>query len=221
MGDDRFADVDRYIDALFAPSDEALDAALKSAADGGLPEIQVSPGQGKLLYLFARIVGARRILEIGTLGGYSAIWLARALPADGRLVSLELDPHHADVARANLARAGLSERAEVRVGPALETLGVLAGENTAPFDLVFIDADKTAYPDYLDASLPLIRKGGLLLADNVVREGRILDQNANEAARAVDVFNKKLAAEPRVEALILQQVGIRGHDGLAVARVRD
>jgi predicted O-methyltransferase YrrM len=216
-----FEAIDRYIDTLFAPADPALDAALRASAEAGLPAIQVSPGQGKLLYLLARLCGVRRILEIGTLGGYSAIWLGRALPADGRLVSLERDPAHAELARANLARAGLGDRVEVVVGPALETLPALAQGGAAPFDMVFIDADKGGYPAYLDWALRLTGPGALIAADNVVRGGAVLDPDGDDAAaRGARAFNAALAAEPRLEAIILQQVGTKGHDGLALARVR-
>jgi predicted O-methyltransferase YrrM len=213
--------VDRYIDGLFVPADAALDAALQSTARAGLPAIQISPGQGKFLYLLARLCGARRILELGTLGGYSTIWLGRSLGAEGRVVTLECNPQHAEVARANLARAGLADRAEVIVGPALETLPQIAARGDGPFDMVFIDADKDNYPEYLQWALRLTRPGGLILADNVVRGGGVLDGDSRDAAtRAVRAFNAALAGDPRVEAIVLQQVGVKGHDGLALAVVR-
>jgi predicted O-methyltransferase YrrM len=219
---DLFVAVDHYIDGLFVPPDPVLEAALAAAVEAGLPTIQVSPAQGKLLYLLARLSGARRILELGTLGGYSTIWLGRALPADGRLISLELDPRHAEVARANLARAGLADRVEVRVGPALESLAQLAERDEGPFDLIFIDADKANYPAYLEWALRLARPGCLLLADNVVRRGRVLAPDADDAlAQGVRAFNAALAADPRVEAVVLQQVGVKGHDGLALALVKE
>jgi predicted O-methyltransferase YrrM len=212
-----FEAVDHYIDDLCVPADPILDAALKAGVDAGLPQIQISPGQGKLLYLLAKLTGARRILEIGALAGYSAIWLARALPADGFLVSLEVDAKHATLAQANLDRAGFSGRAKVVVGPALDSLAWL----TPPFDVVFIDADKENYPLYLDWALRLARPGGLILADNVIRRGTVMDQiHGDAAAKAVHRFNAALAADPRVETIILQQIGVRGHDGLALARVR-
>ncbi len=221
MDRDLFVAVDQYIDQLFVPEDAALEAARKSAVDAGLPEIQVSRGQGKLLYLLARLCGARRILELGTLGGYSAIWLGRALPPDGRMISLELDPHHADVARASIARAGLDDRVEVLVGRALDSLKQLKERGVEPFDMVFIDADKVSYPAYLERTLPLIRPGGLLAADNVVRAGKVLDPDSDdESVRGAATFNAALAAEPRVEAIVLQQVGAKGHDGLAIAVVK-
>lgn len=216
-----FASIDAYIDGLFVPEDAVLEGALSAAAAAGLPEIQVSAGQGKLLSLLAKLRGARRILELGTLAGYSAIWLARALPADGRLVTLEFSPEHAAVARANLERAGLSGRCEVIVGPALETLPQLAARGEEPFDMVFIDADKGNYSAYLDWALRLTRPGSLIIADNVVRGGAVLDPAADDAsAVGARDFNAALAAEPRVEAIVVQQVGAKGHDGMAVALVR-
>ncbi len=220
MTDPLWTAVDDYIGGLFLTPDAALEAALADSAAAGLPEIAVSPAQGKLLTLLARAIGARRILEIGTLGGYSAICLARALPADGRLVTLELSPLHADVARANLARAGLAERVEVRVGPAVVSLAHLAAEGTEPFDLVFIDADKPSYVAYLQGSLPLARPGTLIIADNVVRQGRVLDAASDDAhAQGARRFNEQLAADPRLSAVVLQTVGSKGHDGLAIALV--
>ena len=220
MTDPLWTAVDDYIGGLCLTPDAALEAALADSAAAGLPEIAVSPAQGKLLTLLARAIGARRILEIGTLGGYSAICLARALPADGRLVTLELSPLHADVARANLARAGLAERVEVRVGPAVVSLAHLAAEGTEPFDLVFIDADKPSYVAYLQGSLPLARPGTLIIADNVVRQGRVLDAASDDAhAQGARRFNEQLAADPRLSAVVLQTVGSKGHDGLAIALV--
>jgi len=222
MDQETFVAIDRYIDQLFVPEDPVLDAALKSAADAGLPEIHVSRGQGKLLYLLARLCRARRILELGTLGGYSTIWLGRALPPDGRLISLELDPEHAAVARSSISRAGLTERVEVLVGPALDTLPQLNGRGDAPFDMVFIDADKENYPAYFDWTMRLTRPGSLIVADNVVRGGAVLDPSCeDESVRGAAAFNAQLAAEPRTEGIVLQQVGIKGHDGLAIAIVKE
>jgi predicted O-methyltransferase YrrM len=215
------ADVDRYIDDLFVPEDAALASTLASIEASGLPAIQVSAGQGKFLYLLARLVGARRILELGTLAGYSTIWLARALPADGRLLTLEFSAQHAAVARENLERAGFSDRVEVIVGPALQTLAALVARHEPAFDLVFIDADKINYRAYLDWALSLTRSGSLIIADNVVRGGAVLaPPPEDEMAVAARDFNLALAAEPRVEAIVLQQVGRKGHDGMALARVR-
>lgn len=210
--------VDRYIDALFVGDDPVLEAVLRSTVEAGMPDIQVSPSQGKFLHILARAIGARRILEIGTLAGYSAIWLARALPEDGRLVTLEFDPRHAEVARANLARGGLAGRVEVVTGPALETLPQLEAQGQGSFDLVFIDADKPNYPGYLRWALRLARPGGLIVADNVVRAGEVLAP-PDEFAEGAATFNTALAAEPRVEATLLQLVGAKGHDGLAIALV--
>ena len=221
MDDERFAAVDRYVEDLFIGEDAALDAALADSQAAGLPGIQVSPVQGRVLHLLAVLTGARRILEIGTLGGYSTIWLARALRADGRLITLECEPRHAEVARANLARAGLAERVEVRVGPALETLPLLAAEGAGPFDLAFIDADKGAYVEYLEWALRLTRAGSLIVADNVVRRGVIPVAGEDETrARAVQRFNAALAVDPRLTATILPLAGRKGFDGMALAVVR-
>jgi predicted O-methyltransferase YrrM len=215
-----FTILDRYIDDLFAPEDEALKAARREARKADLPEIQVSPGQGKFIYLLAKIVGARRILELGTLGGYSAIWLARALPEDGLLVTLELENKYAQVATSNLARAGLKNRVEIIVGPALETLPKVV-DRKAPFDLVFLDADKVNYPNYFPLIMQTVRRGTLILADNVIRKGTVLNPNHDDpSAGAARAFNAMIAADPRLEAVVLQQVGIKGHDGLAIARVK-
>lgn len=213
--------VDRYIEALFVAADPVMEEAMRAADEAGLPRIEVSAAAGKLLYLLARISGARSILEVGTLAGYSAIWMGRALPGDGRLVTLELDPAHAAVARENIARAGLADRVEVIVGPAVQTLPWLEGQGEGPFDMAFLDADKAGYPVYLDHILRLVRPGGLILADNVVRAGAVLDpDSAGEGAIGADIFNRKLAADPRVEATVIQQVGVKGHDGLAIARIK-
>jgi caffeoyl-CoA O-methyltransferase len=210
-------EIDGYIESLFGEQDEALRAALEESRRAGLPEIQVSANQGKLLHILAAASGARRVLEIGTLGGYSTIWLARALPRDGVLISLELREHHAGVARRNIERAGLSGRVEVRVGDARERLAELAGQGGV-FDLIFIDADKTGYPEYLEWSLRLSRPGTLILADNVIRGGAVLDAE-DEVSRAVRRFNRVLAEDPRLSAVILPILRERV-DGLAIARVR-
>lgn len=221
MNEMLFTAVDHYIDALFAPSDEPLEAALRASADAGLPTIHITPNQGKLLHVLALLCNARMILEIGTLGGYSAIWLARALPPGGRLISLEFNPAHAEVARANLARAGLANRVEVRVGRALDLLPQIEAEQADPFDLVFIDADKEPYTEYFQWALRLARPGALILADNVIRHGAVLDAAGDNATLAgVQRFNAALAAEPRVAATIMQQVGAKGYDGMAIAVVR-
>jgi len=218
---DLFVRLDGYIDGLFAPEDPVLTQALADAKVGGLPEIQVSAGQGKFLYLLAKLVGARRILEVGTLGGYSAIWLARSLPTGGRLVTLELERRHAEVAARNLERAGLADRTEIIVGPALETLPELAERTREPFDLVFLDADKVNYPNYFRQIMRMVRSGSLVLADNVIRAGRVLDPKPGDpSAAAARDFNAMLATDDRLEAVVLQQVGIKGHDGIAIARVK-
>jgi predicted O-methyltransferase YrrM len=221
MDDDLLTQVDRYINALFAVDDANLAATLAQSRAAGLPDIQISAGQGKFLYLLAKIAGARRILELGTLGGYSTIWLARALPPDGHLVTLEYEPRHAEVAEANLARAGVAHKVEVVVGPALETLPGVIERAGAPFDLVFLDADKVNYSNYLRLVMGAVRSGSVILADNVVRRGAVVEPApADESAGAARDFNALLAADDRLEAVILQQVGVKGHDGLAIARVR-
>ena len=218
---DLFVTLDGYIDGLFAPEDPVLTAAVADAEAAGLPPIQVSAGQGKFLYLLAKLVGARRILEVGTLGGYSAIWLARALPADGRMVTLELEQRHADVASGNLKRAGLADKVEIIVGSALDSLPALADRGAAPFDLVFLDADKVNYPAYFAQIMRMVRPGALLLADNVIRAGTVLSPRPEDpSAGAARAFNAMLAADERLESVVLQQVGVKGHDGIAVARVR-
>jgi len=220
MSQDRWTAVDSYISDLLVRPDEALEAALEGSEAAGLPAIQVAANQGKLLHLLARLQGARSILEVGTLGGYSTIWLARALPPGGRLITLELEPRHAEVARANIARAGLAERVEVRVGPASESLPRLTQEGVEPFDLVFIDADKEGYPDYLGWALRLTRPGSLIVADNVVRGGALIDPDSSDPrVQAVRRFIELVAAEPRLDATVIQTVGSKGYDGLAFAVV--
>lgn len=222
MNQDHWKAVDDYIGGLFLPDDPVLAATLAASAAAGLPEIAVSPVYGKLLTLLARSHGARTILEIGTLGGYSTICLARALPPDGRLLTLEFNPLHADVARANIARAGLDSKVEVIVGRAVDSLVALADGGSGPFDLIFIDADKPSYPDYLAWSLRLARPGTLIIADNVVREGRVKDASSDDAnVQGARRFNALLAAEPRVDAIILQTVSGKGYDGLAIALVNE
>jgi predicted O-methyltransferase YrrM len=213
--------VDEYVSELLAPDDEALEQAVAGAVEAGLPAIQVSPPQGKLLALLARSIGARTALEFGTLGGYSTIWLGRALPGDGRLITLESDPAYAEVARANIERAGLAGLVEIRVGPALETLPGLEEEGIGPFDLVFIDADKANTPAYFAWSVERTRPGGLIVADNVIRGGALVDQgDTDPAIVAQRRFHEMLAAEPRVEATTIQTVGGKGYDGFAIALVK-
>jgi predicted O-methyltransferase YrrM len=222
MTQELWTEVDGYINGLFAPPDPALEGALRTAAEAGLPPIQVTPNQGKLLAILARAVNARAILEIGTLGGYSTIWLARALQTGGRLITLEANPLHAEVARANLARAGLERVVDVRVGSALDTLPLLAAEGAGPFDLVFIDADKPNTAAYFAWAVRLARRGALIITDNVIRKGAVADPNsADPNVQGVQRFNAALAAEPGVTATILQTVGSKGYDGLAIALVKE
>ncbi len=212
--------VDRYITDTLTPADPALQAALQSSAAAGLPEIQVAPNQGKLLHMLARLQDARRILEIGTLGGYSTIWLARALPHEGRLITLEVDPKHAEVARANIARAGLGDRVEIRIGAALQILPALAAEAKGPFDLIFIDADKANIPEYFTWSLKMSRPGTVIVVDNVVRGGSVIEPKSEDTSvQGVRKLFDMLAREPRVTATALQTLGSKGYDGLAIALV--
>ncbi|MFJ9564891.1 O-methyltransferase [Streptomyces fuscichromogenes] len=221
-GSQLWDDVDFYFTSHLSPDDEALQAALRESEANELPHVNVTAGQGKLLQLLAQIQDARNILEIGTLGGYSTIWLARALPADGRLISLEYNARHAEIAVRNIARAGLEKIVEVRVGPALESLPKLADENPAPFDLVFIDADKANNPHYVEWALRLTRTGSLIVVDNVVRGGRVVDATSGEP----DVVGTRAAIEligahPRLSGTAIQTVGSKGYDGFALARVLD
>jgi predicted O-methyltransferase YrrM len=212
--------VDSYFGDLLIARDEKLDAALAANQKAGLPAIDVSRLQGKFLELLVRISGARRILEIGTLGGYSTIWLARGLPEGGRIVTLEFDPHHAEVACANLEHAGVLDRVDLRVGRAIDTLPKLENTADSPFDLIFIDADKESYPEYLDWALRLSRVGTVIVADNVVREGKVVEADCDdERVQGVRRFTERLAAEPRLSATVLQNVGTKGYDGLALAVV--
>jgi predicted O-methyltransferase YrrM len=220
MTQDVWTAVDKYITDLLVPPDPALEAALQAANAAGLPPIQVSPAQGKMLHLLARACGARQVLEIGTLGGYSTIWLARALPAGGRVVTLEADPKHAEVALANFSRAGLAGVIELRLGPALETLPKLAAEGRGPFDLIFIDANKSQMPEYFDWALKLARAGTVIIADNVIRDGGVLDASSSDVdIQGVRRFNERLAAEKRVSATEIQTVGSKGYDGFGLAVV--
>jgi predicted O-methyltransferase YrrM len=222
---ERWSAVDHYIVDHLIGEDPVLDAALEDSAAAGLPSIAVTPAQGKLLELLARVQGASTILELGTLGGYSTIWLARALPAGGRLITLEASPQYAEVARANIARAGFGAIVELRIGAALETLPELAAEGAGPFDMIFIDADKGNYPGYFEWSLKLSRPGTLIIGDNVVRDGAILDPDAedpsggNATIKGVRRFYEMLAAEQRLSATAIQTVGDKGYDGFALAVV--
>ena len=221
MSEELWVTVDEYFrEKLIAP-DAVLDAAREANKAGGLPEIDVSATQGKMLHLMARMCGARRILELGTLGGYSTIWLARALPEGGRLVTLEFEPKHAAVARENIARAGFAEIVEVRVGAAAESLAAMIAAGEAAFDLIFIDADKDNYAVYLEGALKLSRLGTVIVADNVVRDGAVIDPE-DEDPRVVGVrsFFDRMAAEARLDATAIQTVGSKGYDGFALALVR-
>ncbi|MFE7772572.1 O-methyltransferase [Streptomyces sp. NPDC057445] len=222
MTEDQWNAVDAYFTDHLAPADDALTAALAASDAAGLPQIAVAPNQGKLLHLLALAQGARKILEIGTLGAYSTIWLGRALPADGRLISLEFSPAHADVARANLARAGLDKTVEVRTGAALESLARLEAEGAGPFDLFFIDADKVNNPDYVEWAVKLSRPGSLVIVDNVVREGAVADAESEDAAvRATRRLIELVGQHRRLSATAVQTVGARGYDGFLLARVQD
>ncbi len=214
--------VDRYIVDHFLPADSALEQAQATSAKAALPDIAVSPNHGKLLYLLAKILGAKRILEIGTLGGYSTIWLARALAPGGSLITLEFDPKHADVARANIGQAGLGRVVQVRVGAALEVLPLLEAEGRGPFDLIFIDADKINTVPYFTWALKLSRPGSLIIVDNVVRDGAVADAASTDASvQGMQRFYEAVKAEPRVDATAIQTVGIKGYDGMAILRVKD
>jgi predicted O-methyltransferase YrrM len=220
MPSEQWSAVDRYIGEALLQGDPTFDFALRNSDAAGLPAIQVSATQGKFLQLLAQAMGARRILEVGTLGGYSTLWLARALPPDGSLVTLEYDPKHAEVARRNIAFAGLSPAVEVRVGDAKETLPRLEAEGAAPFDLIFIDADKGGYPEYFKWAMRLSRPGSLIIADNVVRNGAVADAASTDASvLGVRRMNELVAAEKRVSATALQTVGSKGYDGFMIARV--
>lgn len=222
MNQETWTAVDRYITDLLEPADSVLDAALAASTAADLPPMNVSPNQGKLLHVLARIQRARTVLEIGTLGGYSTIWLARALPAGGRLITLEFDPKHADVARANIARAGLAGVVELRVGRALDTLPQLAAEGRGPFDLIFIDADKPSTADYFAWALKLSRPGSLIVVDNVVRKGTVIDAASDDPrVQGMRRFFDALAAEKRISATVIQTVGSKGHDGFALAFVAE
>lgn len=220
MSNELWTAVDAYIAKNLILSDPALEEALKANTEAGLPAIDVSPTQGKFLHLIAKIKGARRILEVGTLGGYSTIWLARALPEDGKLITLELKPEHAEIAAKNIARAGLTSRVEQRIGPALESLAQLHAENTEPFDLIFIDADKPNNPHYLDWAIRLSHPGTIIITDNVIREGIILNaDDPDPTVQGTRRFFEKLGSNPQLEATALQTVGSKKHDGFAIAIV--
>jgi caffeoyl-CoA O-methyltransferase len=220
MDQKKFEAVDKYISDLFIPPDESLAAAEQSHRLENIPQINVSPNLGKLLYLFARLSKAKKILEVGTLAGYSTIWMAKALPEGGRLISLEIDAKHAEIARKNIDRAGLSSKVEIREGKAIDLLPKLVDEKAGPFDMIFIDADKPPYTEYFELSLKLSRSGTLIIADNVIRDGKVLDQNQEDPmVKGAQRFNKALAANRNVSATILQTIGLKEYDGMAIAIV--
>ena len=216
-----FESVDEYISGLFGDEDEALRKTVQSIKDEKIPQISVSANQGKFLQVLATLCNAKKILEIGTLGGYSTIWMARALPKDGKLISLELDPHHAEVAKRNISFAGLSDIVEIRLGKAIDTLPQLIKEGAGPFDMIFIDADKPPYKEYFDLSLKLSRPGTLIIADNVIRDGKVLlEKSPDEMVAGAKRFNAALASDTAVTATIIQTVGAKEHDGMAIAVVK-
>jgi caffeoyl-CoA O-methyltransferase len=215
-----FGKVDTYISDLVGHEDEVLKATVKSIEDSGIPQISVSANQGKFLQVMARVCGAKKILEIGTLAGYSTIWMARALPQNGKLITLEFDPKHAAVAKKNIHHAGLDSKVEIRVGKAIELLPILVSEKAGPFDMIFIDADKPPYAAYFEWALKLSRSGTLIIADNVIREGKVMETNhQDEMVTGAKRFNDALAANHSVTATIIQTVGAKDHDGMAIAVV--
>jgi len=219
MTQDRWTAVDRYITDALVPNDPILEAALRAQADAGLPPINVAPNQGKLLHLLARMAGARNILEVGTLAGYSTIWLARALPEDGRIVTLEFDPKHAEVARTNLERAGMLGRVDIRLGRAIDTLPRLESEGLGPFDFVFIDADKPSTPQYFEWAMKLTGPGSVIIVDNVIRNGTVVDPGGDANVEGVRRFQEMLSRDGRVTSTAIQTVGVKGYDGFAIALV--
>jgi caffeoyl-CoA O-methyltransferase len=220
MGKKLFKSVDQYIGKLLGEEDDALKGAIKSMKKADIPAISVSANQGKFLQVLARLCNAKKILEVGTLGGYSTIWLGRALPPDGHLITLELEQKHADVARQNIVKAGLDKLVEIRVGKAIELLPALEAEGAGPFDMIFIDADKPPYPEYFEWALKLSRPGTLIIADNVIREGKVLDKNTDDdKVQGVQRLNKMLSGNGKVTATIVQMVGVKEHDGMAIAIV--
>lgn len=222
MNQEQWTAMDEFLTSQLLPQDTALDAALATSTQAGLPAINVAPNQGKLLNLLAKLRGARRILEVGTLGGYSTIWLARALPAEGRLISLEVDAAHAQVARANVERAGLSKTVSIVLGPAAQTLDQFVADSAEPFDMIFLDADKRSYPEYLRLSLQLSRPGTLIVADNVIRRGQIADHASTDPdVVGLHAFFRQLATNPRLDSTAVQTVGVKGWDGFSMTIVSE
>jgi predicted O-methyltransferase YrrM len=221
MSHDQWTAIDQYLTDRLIDEDGALDSALTASEEAGLPHINVAPNQGKLLMLIAQIAGAKRVLEIGTLGGYSTIWLGRGIPADGHIDTLEFKPDHAEVARKNIRIAGLEGVVEIHIGKALDTMKHLVRQDTAPYDLIFIDADKTSLPDYLEWSLKLSRPGTVIIADNVVRNGRVINSATTDRdVQGVQRFIELAGANPRLESTAIQTVGSKGYDGFAMLRVK-
>jgi len=215
-----FAQVDQYISNLLAPEDKVLQDTIKSLDEEGFPQISVTPNHGKLLQVMATLSNAKKILELGTLAGYSTIWLARALPEDGKIITLEVEERHSNLARKNIEKAGLSDKVDFRVGKAIEILPQLLEDNEGPFDLIFIDADKPPYTEYFEYALKLARPGTVIICDNVIREGKVLDENTtDEKVKGVQRFNKMLQSNKDVTATIIQTVGVKEHDGIAIAVV--
>ena len=220
MNQKLFESVDKYINDLLVDEDEALIATEISIKESNIPQISISANQGKFLHILAKLCHAKKILEVGTLAGYSTIWLARALPKDGKLVTLEYDRHHANVAQTNITRAGLDDIVEIRIGKALDTLPAIEKEGIGPFDMIFIDADKSPYTEYFQWALRLSRSGTLIIADNVIREGKVLDpKSSDDMVKGVQRFNNELAKNEAVTATIIQTVGMKEHDGMAIAIV--
>jgi predicted O-methyltransferase YrrM len=220
MNDAPWTAVDGYVTELLVRPDSALDAAMEASVEAGLPAIAVTPPQGKLLQILARGQGARNVLEIGTLGGFSTIWLARGLADGGRITTLEIDPRHAEIATANIARAGFADVVQVRLGPAIDTLARIAEEDGGPFDLIFIDADKASTPEYFDRAVKLSRAGTLILVDNVVRNGGLADGASEDPSiRGVRRLHEQVGSDPRVSATTIQTVGSKGYDGFLIAVV--
>ncbi|MBS1597464.1 MAG: O-methyltransferase [Bacteroidetes bacterium] len=221
LNNEMFEAVDHYIDNLLVPEDNALLSAKQSLEEAGMPQISISPNQGKFLHILALLCNAKKILEVGTLAGYSTIWLARALPKDGKLITLEIDPKHAAVAKKNIEGAGLSEQVEIRIGKAMDILASLESEKAGPFDMIFIDADKPPYTEYFQYALRMSRPGTLIVADNVIRDGKVIDPNhTDEMVKGAQRFNKSLAANKNITATIIQTVGVKEYDGMALAVVK-
>jgi predicted O-methyltransferase YrrM len=221
MSEEKWSAVDDYLSELFIAPDEALDGALKASVEAGLPAIHVAPNQGKFLSILAQSIGAKQILEIGTLGAYSTIWMARALPPGGKLITLEFDPKHAEVARKNISRAGLDQTIEVRIGRAIDLLPKVAEEGSGPFDLIFIDADKPSNWDYFQWALKLSRSGTVIIVDNVVRDGEVVNAASEDSSvKGVRYFNERVAKDSRVNLTAIQTVGSKGYDGFAIAYVK-